>query len=64
MPTIFLVAGDDSIADPVASAKLFGSVAAKDKTLIEYPDMLHALSLDLGRENVFRDILNWAEQRL
>jgi len=26
--------------------------------------MLHALSIDLGRERVFEDILGWAGERL
>ncbi len=48
----------------LANRKVFKKIAFADKTLIEYPEMLHALSLDIGRENVFRDIIDWADQRL
>jgi len=64
VPTLFLIPGIDHLVDERASRKIFKKIVFADKTLIEYPDMLHALSLDIGRENVFRDILDWAEQRL
>jgi len=64
VPTLFLIPGIDHLVDERANRKMFQKIAFADNTLIEYPDMLHALSLDVGRENVFRDILDWAEQRL
>jgi alpha-beta hydrolase superfamily lysophospholipase len=35
-----------------------------DKTLLVFPGMRHALSIDLGREKVFEDILAWAGPRV
>jgi acylglycerol lipase len=64
VPTLFLIPGIDHLVDEQANRRMFKKIGFADKTLIEYPDMLHALSLDVGRENVFRDILDWAEQRL
>jgi acylglycerol lipase len=64
VPTLFLIPGIDHLVDERASRKIFKKIAIADNTIIEYPDMLHALSLDIGREKVFRDILDWAEQRL
>ncbi len=64
VPALFLIPGIDHLIDERASRKVFKKIVLADKTIIEYPDMLHALSLDVGRENVFRDILDWAEQRL
>lgn len=64
VPTLFLIPGRDYLGDERASRKLFAKIRFADKTLIEYPDMLHALSIDLGRERVFKDILDWASERV
>jgi alpha-beta hydrolase superfamily lysophospholipase len=64
VPTLFLIPGRDHLVDERASRKMFDKIRFADKTLIEYPDMLHALSIDLGREKVFDDVLCWAGQRL
>lgn len=64
IPVLFLLAGRDKVVDSELSKKVFNSLKIKDKTLIEYPDMFHAISIDLGREKVFEDILKWAQKRL
>jgi alpha-beta hydrolase superfamily lysophospholipase len=64
VPVLFLVPGDDRLVDEGAVLKLFARLGPADKTLIEYPDMLHALSIDRGRERVFDDILAWMEHRI
>ena len=58
-PALFLLPGNDLIVDSRTSAKVFHSLKLKDKKIIQYPDMHHALSIDLGKEQVFRDILEW-----
>lgn len=60
-PVLFLLAGDDKdlIVDPKASKTIFKRMKGNNKKLIQYPDMLHALSIDIGRDNVFADILDW-----
>lgn len=63
VPSLFLISGHDLLIDETAGKKLIASLPLKDKTMIEYPEMLHALSIDLGREKVFADILNWLEKR-
>ena len=64
VPTLFLIPGIDHLVDERAGRKIFERIAFPDKTLIEYPAMLHALSIDLGREKVFQDVLDWAEKRV
>jgi alpha-beta hydrolase superfamily lysophospholipase len=64
VPTLFLIPGIDRLVDERAGRKIFERIAFPDKTLIEYPAMLHALSIDLGREKVFQDVLDWAEKRV
>ena len=62
-PTLFLISGKDYLVDESAGRKLFAKIKLADKKLIEYPEMLHALSIDLGRENVFTDIWEWLQGR-
>jgi len=63
-PILFLIAGDDKLVYSSVSKKVFDRLNAKDKTLIEYPDMYHSLSIELGREKVFEDIAKWIDRRI
>ncbi len=64
VPSLFLIPGVDHLVDERAARKIFEKVAAVDKTLLDYPEMFHALSIDIGREKVFRDILDWTAKRV
>jgi alpha-beta hydrolase superfamily lysophospholipase len=64
VPVLFLLSGKDYLGDPSASKRIFRGLTVQDRSLIEYPEMLHALYIDLGREKVFGDILGWIEKRL
>ncbi|OGC29922.1 hypothetical protein A2346_04220 [candidate division WOR-1 bacterium RIFOXYB12_FULL_52_16] len=59
LPTLFLVSGHDLFVSSTESGRVFKLLPVKDKTLIEYPEMYHALSVDLGREKVFKDLISW-----
>lgn len=63
-PVLFLLAGEDKLVDPNASRSIFNSLVVKDKTLVEFPGMYHALSIELGKEEVFREIVTWARKRI
>ena len=63
-PTLFLLSGKDLLVDESAGRKVFENLKMQDKTKIEYPDMLHALSIELGREKVFNAILAWLDKRV
>jgi len=63
VPVLFLVAGRDQLVDERAEHKAFAKLKLQDKTLRHYPEMHHALSIELGRERVFADILDWLEKR-
>ncbi|MFH1664579.1 MAG: alpha/beta fold hydrolase [Candidatus Omnitrophota bacterium] len=60
---LFLIAGDDKLVYAGTSARVFRALRTEDKTMIEYPGMYHALSIEEGRERVFEDILKWVEER-
>ena len=59
MPVLFLVAEEDRLVLPRASIEVFNGLKADAKEMVRYPGMYHALSIDLGRELVFEDILKW-----
>ena len=63
-PVLFMISGKDMIVDPEMSRKVFDGIPAIDKTLLEFPDMYHALSIDLGKEAVFEELFKWVEKRL
>ncbi|MDD4179337.1 MAG: lysophospholipase [Candidatus Margulisbacteria bacterium] len=63
IPTLFLIPGKDYLVDEKPGRKLFDKLTLKDKTKIEYPEMLHALSIEQDREKVFNDILGWLGKR-
>ncbi len=63
-PLLFLIAGDDKLVYSAASRKVFERIESKDKEMIDYPGMYHSLSIDLGREKVFEDILKWVDKRI
>jgi len=64
LPVLFLVAGDggDKLVSVAAEKRIFGLLKKNnpDNKFIQYPEMLHALSIDADREKVFGDILGWA----
>lgn len=62
IPAFFQIAGSDKLVSPGASADIFKRLSCPDKKIVVYPDMYHALSIDLGRENVFSDTLEWVEE--
>lgn len=65
VPVLFQLGSDqDSLVDAKEIKKIFQRLRAKDKKIIQYPDMRHALSVDLGREKVFSDIVAWADKKI
>lgn len=64
IPVLFLLAGDDRIVDTERAKKVFMRLKTKDKELIEFPGMYHALSIDIGKEKVFEEIFKWIEGRI
>ncbi|MEK6563516.1 MAG: lysophospholipase [Candidatus Omnitrophota bacterium] len=59
IPFLVLTAGEDRVVDSLAAREIFNSLRIKDKKLINYPAMRHALSIESGREKIFGDILGW-----
>ncbi len=64
IPVLFLVPGGDKLVSPQTNKLIFNHIKARNKKIIEYPEMFHALTVELGKEKVFADILNWIKERL
>jgi alpha-beta hydrolase superfamily lysophospholipase len=64
LPVLFLVAGEDLMIDHRATNAIFNGLADKDKTIVEFPGMYHALSIDIGKEAVFQNVLEWTRGRI
>jgi alpha-beta hydrolase superfamily lysophospholipase len=62
--TLFLLAGDDTFVSSEASKKIFSGIKFENKHIIEYPQMRHSLTMELGRDKVFADLLRWVEKRI
>jgi len=64
LPVLMLLAGKDKMISAEAAEAYFKKLLSKDKELKWYPEMYHALYVDKDRENVFKDILSWANKHL
>ena len=64
LPVLVLVSGQDPIIDPAATRELFDRLGSEDKTTHLYPRMLHEPFSELGREQVFDDLVRWLSPRL
>jgi alpha-beta hydrolase superfamily lysophospholipase len=64
LPILLLLGGQDTVIDPVTSREFFDRLGSEDKTLLFYPKMLHEPLNELGREQVFDDLVRWFGQHL
>lgn len=64
VPLLMLLGGQDPVIDPATSREFFNRIGSDDKTLIIYPKMVHEPLSELGREQVYDDLVRWLEQHL
>ncbi len=62
-PLLMLIAGQDVIADSRASESFFEQAGSTDKQIRRYPDCRHELLREVGREEIFQNILKWITGR-
>lgn len=62
--TLFLLAGSDTFVSSDASKEIFKGIRFEHKEMIEYPEMRHSLTMELGKEKVFADLLLWLNKRI
>lgn len=63
LPLYVLFGTADPVADPGCSRTFFARAGSEDKTLREYPGLLHECFNELGRERVYADLAAWTTQR-
>jgi alpha-beta hydrolase superfamily lysophospholipase len=59
LPVIVLQGGDDRIALPENSHRLFNSAGTEDKTYREYPEGYHEPHNDIDHEVVLSEVVDW-----
>jgi len=64
LPVLVLQGGDDRIALPVNSHRLFNSAGSDDKTYREYPEGYHEPHNDLDYEMVLGEVVAWIDARI
>jgi alpha-beta hydrolase superfamily lysophospholipase len=62
--TLFLLAGADTFVCSKASRRIFDGIKFEHKHIVEYPEMRHCLTMEVGRDKVFHDLLRWLEKRI
>ncbi len=63
-PFIVLQGTDDKLIDPSACEALYSKARSKDKSLKQYPGLYHEILNEPERETVYRDILDWLQERI
>jgi lysophospholipase len=63
-PAFMLVAGDDTVASPVAMRSFFETLGSQEKRLREFKGMRHEVVNEVGREEVLTEISTWISQHL
>jgi len=63
-PLLAIVAGDDKVANPIESRQLLKQIKPGLVTELYYPDNYHENFNELNRDEVFGEILKWAEPHI
>jgi alpha-beta hydrolase superfamily lysophospholipase len=63
LPLLLLQGEQDPVSDPATSVQFAESVSSEDRTVKRYPEMLHELFREQGREQVYEDVLEWMRER-
>lgn len=63
LPLLVLQGVQDPVSDPSTSIRFAKSVLSNDCTVRKYPEMLHELFRERGREEVYGEVLAWMSER-
>jgi alpha-beta hydrolase superfamily lysophospholipase len=63
-PLLMLVGGQDPVICPRSNREFYDRLGSPDKLFLLYPKMLHEPFNELGREQVYDDVIRWLEPRL
>jgi alpha-beta hydrolase superfamily lysophospholipase len=63
-PTLLQIPTDDPVVGSKTSQELFQKLGASYKVLKIYPDRKHEIYNDLGRDEVFKDVIDFVHHTL
>jgi lysophospholipase len=63
VPSLFLTAGDDPVVSTPASRQFFEKIASADKQYKEYAGLFHEILAEVGKDQVYADLLAWLNAR-
>ena len=61
-PTLLMLAGRERIVDNSRTRKFFDTIAAREKTLIDYPNAAHTLEFEPDPVPYFNDLATWIDK--
>jgi lysophospholipase len=64
LPMLMLIGKKDRVAVPEVGEEFYARAGSGDKTLRVYPEMLHEVLREKGREGIFEEILGWMRSRI
>ncbi|MBW2942118.1 alpha/beta hydrolase [Zhongshania aquimaris] len=64
LPMLILHGGDDKMASPTGSEKLYAGISSSDKTLKIYPGLYHEIFLEPEKYSIYAEIYDWMEKKL
>jgi lysophospholipase len=64
IPTFIQIPEHDPVVDSEATKQFFQKISSSEKYLISYPNRKHEIYNDLGREEVFKDLVNFIQKIL
>ncbi len=62
IPTLMLIAENDPVTNSTSAKEIFERLPNKEKKICIYPDRKHELFNDLGREEVFADLIEYLKK--
>jgi alpha-beta hydrolase superfamily lysophospholipase len=60
---LMLIGERDPVSDVAAIEHFLSRAASTDKSAIRYPEMLHEVLRERGRQEAFEDVLRWMRER-
>lgn len=63
LPVLILHGSADRVTTVAGSETLFAQLSTSDKTLRIYPEALHELHLELNREEILAEMMDWIKER-
>jgi acylglycerol lipase len=64
LPILIMIGTSDKIASPEGGKQLFNSLGSSDKTLKSYDGFYHEIINEIGKEQVYKDIVDWLQKHV